>query len=222
MKATVLRPLTYVTKTRVQGLQLYTYSTLACKGGLRCCLIVNFHGRHVHKSVIVNMVDMCTKVLGIGGGHLNTLCRDTGPGFDITGVGSRVCFAPKKHKNTQRVKPSPNHTYTPFFTDNAFFRPLHTLQTHFQHLFRETRPCSSVDHAKTRAFASAKRSKEQVSKDEKETWCLSLPSLAQHTIVFLCVSSIHPTLEPSLTSIPSLPIPCIQHCTISSVIVYYY
>jgi hypothetical protein len=47
----------------------------------------------------------------------------------------------------------------------------------------------------------------RVSGDEKETWCLSLPYLTPHTIVFLCVSSIHNTLEPSLSSIPSLPIP---------------
>jgi hypothetical protein len=56
-------------------------------------------------------------------------------------------------------------------------------------------------------YPSTKHSKEQESGDEEETWCLSLPSLTLHTIVFLCVSSIHPTLEPSLTSIPSLPIP---------------
>jgi hypothetical protein len=60
---------------------------------------------------------------------------------------------------------------------------------------------------KAQTFARTKGSKEQVRWDEKETWCLSLPSLITHTIVFLCVSSIHPTLVPSLTSIPSLPIP---------------
>ena len=112
---------------------------------------------------------------------------------------------PKKTKKPHRVKPSPKHTFTPFFTNNTFFLPLYILTKHFQHLCRETRPCSSVEHAQTMAFPTTKHSKEQESGDEKETWCLSLPSLTQHAIVFLCVSSIHPTLEPSLTSFPSLP-----------------
>jgi hypothetical protein len=108
---------------------------------------------------------------------------------------------------THRVKPSPKHTFTPFFTNNTFFLPLYILPKHFQHLCRETRPCSSVEHAQTMAFASTKCRKEQVSGDEKETWCPSLPSLTPHTIVFLYVSSIHTTLEPSPTSILFLPIP---------------
>ncbi len=115
--------------------------------------------------------------------------------------------AKKKSKKTHQVKPCPKHTFTPFFPNNTFFLHLYIPPTHFHHLCRETRPCSSVEHAQTMAFTSTKRSKEQVSGDEKETWCLSLPSLTLHTIVFLCVSSIRPTLEPSLTSIPSLPIP---------------
>jgi hypothetical protein len=65
---------------------------------------------------------------------------------------------------------------------------------------------TTIQQRKALAFASTKGSIEQVTRDEKETWCLSLPSLTPHTIVFLCVSSIHTTLEPSLTSIPSLPI----------------
>lgn len=43
--------------------------------------------------------------------------------------------------------------------------------------------------------------------DKKETWCRSLPSFITHPIVFLSVSSIHPTPEPSLTITPSLRIP---------------
>ncbi len=113
----------------------------------------------------------------------------------------------KKTKKTHRVKPSPKHTFTPFFTNNTFFLPLYILTKNFQHLCRETRPYFSVEHAQTMAFASTKGCKEQVNGDEKETWCISLPSLTPHTIVFLCVFSIHPTLEPSLTSIPFLPIP---------------
>ena len=66
---------------------------------------------------------------------------------------------------------------------------------------------TTIQQRKALAFASTKGSKEQVTGDEKETWCLSLPSLTPHTIVFLCVSSIHSTLVPSLTSIPSLPNP---------------
>jgi hypothetical protein len=115
-----------------------------------------------------------------------------------------------------RIKPCPKHTFTPFFPNKTFFLHLHIPPTRFHHLCRETRPYSSVEHAQTMAFPSTKHSKEQESGDEKETWCLSLPSLTLHTIVFLCVSFIHPTLEPSLTSIPSLPItspskPYFQH-----------
>jgi hypothetical protein len=66
---------------------------------------------------------------------------------------------------------------------------------------------TTIQQRKALAFASTKGSIEQVTRDEKETWCLSLPSLTPHTIVFLCVSSIHSTLVPSLTSIPSLPNP---------------
>jgi hypothetical protein len=150
------------------------------------------------------------------GSHLHTLCRDTGPAFDINAVASRVCFGQKKKKKTHRVKPYPKHTFTPFFPNNTFFLPLHIPPTRCHHLCRETRPCSSVEHAQTMAFPTTKHSKEQESGDEKETWCLSLPSLTPHTIVFLCVSSIHTTLERSLTSIASVriafpPKPNFQH-----------
>ena len=114
---------------------------------------------------------------------------------------------PKKTKKKHQVKPCPKHTFTPFFPNNTFFLHLHIPPTHFHHLCRETHPCSSAEHAQTMAFYSTKRSKEQASGGKKKTWCLYLPSSTLHTIVFLSVSSIHPTLEPSLTRIPSLPIP---------------
>ena len=114
---------------------------------------------------------------------------------------------PKKTKKTHQVKPCPKHTFTPFFPDNTFFLHLHIPPTHFHHLCRETPPCYNAEHAQTMAVYSTKRSKEPVRGDEKKTWCLNLPSYTRHTIVFVCVSSNHPTLERSLTRIPSLPIP---------------
>jgi hypothetical protein len=88
------------------------------------------------------------------------MCRETG-----------CVLAQQTPKKKLWSRKSHNHTYTPFFTNNTFFQHLHTLPTHFQHLCRETRPCSSVEHAQTMAmaFASTKGSKEQVGVDKKET-----------------------------------------------------
>jgi hypothetical protein len=99
------------------------------------------------------------------------------------------------------------HTYTSFFTANTFFRTLHIIQTHCKHLCRETRPRLSVLHAQMKACRTIKKKKRTGGWDKKITWFRSLPSFIPHPFRFLCVSSIQPTLEPSLTSFSSLPIP---------------
>ncbi len=48
------------------------------------------------------------------------------------------------------------HTYTSFFTANTFFPTLHIIQTHSQHLCRETRPRLSVLDAQINACRSTK------------------------------------------------------------------
>ena len=48
------------------------------------------------------------------------------------------------------------HTYTSFFTANTFFRTLHIIQTHSQHLCRETCPRLSVLDAQIKACRSTK------------------------------------------------------------------
>jgi len=48
------------------------------------------------------------------------------------------------------------HTYTSFFTANTFFRTLHIIKTHSQHLCRETRPRLSVLDAQIKACRSTK------------------------------------------------------------------
>ena len=105
--------------------------------------------------------------------------------------------------------------------------PLGPFSSHISRCFRSLKPTaiqgvSSVNNKrmtrqdKGHSFQEQKenttqhkttQNKGRVSGDEKKTRCLSLPNLTLHTIVFLRVSSIHTSLEPSLTSIPSLPIP---------------
>ncbi len=107
-------------------------------------------------------------------------------------------------------------TYTSFFTTNTFFPTLHIIQTHYQHLCRETRPRLSVLEAQKKACRSTKKQQRSGGLRQKMTWFRLLPSFKPNPFMFLCVFSFHPTLEPSLTSIPSLPIlfppkPYFQH-----------
>ena len=99
------------------------------------------------------------------------------------------------------------HTYTSFFTANTFFRTLHIIQTHSKHLCRETRPRLSVLDAQMKGCRSTKTKQRSGGWDKKIRWFRSLTSFKPHPIRFLCVSSIQPTLESSLTRFPSLPIP---------------
>ena len=48
-------------------------------------------------------------------------------------------------------------------------------------------------------------SKVQVGGDKQTEWCMALSFFKPHPFVFLCVSSIHPAPERSLTNTPSLP-----------------
>jgi hypothetical protein len=115
-------------------------------------------------------------------------------------------FWPNKHQNRNYGLGQVTTTHTP---PSSLTTPLSNTYTPYQHISN----ISAATHAlvsalttlKQRHLSAQKHSKEQPAGDEKETWSPSLPSSKSHSIVFLCVSSIHPTLEPSLTSIPSLP-----------------
>ena len=101
----------------------------------------------------------------------------------------------------------PSTPIPPYSLPTLFSKP----QTTYQHIYNICAATHALVSAKTtlkqRNLPAQKHSKEQWVGDQKATWSLSLPSYKSHSFIFICVSSIHPTLEPSLTCTPSLRIP---------------
>ncbi len=113
----------------------------------------------------------------------------------------------KTPKKRLRVRTSPNPTYTPSFTSNTFFRTLHTLPTHFQHLCRDACPCFSVRQRSNKGICQHRNTaKNNGLGTKRQHGSYHFPP-THHIHSSSSVSSIHPTLEPSLTSTPSLRIP---------------
>jgi hypothetical protein len=86
------------------------------------------------------------------------LCRDPGPGFNITRVYNQGLFWANKDQKSHSG--SEQKTSTPTLSPSnptPFSDPyIHTIPTHKQHLCRDTGPCFSVEHAQTKARSSKK------------------------------------------------------------------
>jgi hypothetical protein len=99
---------------------------------------------------------------------------------------SKKCYATSEATPQSRA---PTHTLSSFVSRNS---PL------FPSIHRSNRGMLQQ--------TNNKHSKGEEVGDNEATWFVTLPSFKPHPIVYLCVSSIHPTLTRSLTFTPSLPI----------------